>query len=156
MAELDVRIVELPALKVASTLGFGSGPELEAWQKMDDFLKQRGLFDRKDTLEFYGFNNPDPSPGSPNYGYEEWVVVPEDLESVEGIEFKTFPGGLYAVTRCTGIMNIHATWKKLVAWREDSPYQHACHQWLEKWVNPTKEPISEDQAIMDLYLPIMA
>ncbi len=155
MSEMDVKIKLLPAIKVASTLGFGSGPELEAWEKMFRFLKGQGLWEQMDGLEFYGFNNPDPMPGSPNYGYEQWVVIPETIEEASGeVEIKTFPGGLYAVTRCIGIMNIYPTWQKLVAWREDSAYQHAGHQWLEKWVNPSKDGIDESQAVMDLYLPI--
>jgi len=116
MSEMDVKIIMLPAIKVASTHGFGSGPELKAWEKTFQFLKGRGLWGQMDSLEFYGFNNPDPMPGSPNYGYEQWVVIPETIEEASGeVEIKTFPGGLYAVTHCTGIMSIYPTWQKLVA-----------------------------------------
>ena len=155
MSKLEVQIMLLPAMKVACALGFGSGPELDAWEKMFQFLKDCGLWAQMESLEFYGFNNPDPMPGSPNYGYEQWVVVPEAIEATGDIEIKPFPGGLYAVTRCTGIMNIYSTWQKLVAWREDSAYQHGGHQWLEKWVNPAKDGIEESQAEMGLYLPII-
>ena len=155
MSKLDVRIITLPALKVASTLGFGSGPELIAWDKMFKFLQTRGLWEQMESLEYYGFNNPDPMPGSDNYGYEQWVVVPDNTIPTDDVEVKDFPGGLYAVTRCTGLMNIFPTWQKLVAWQEESSYQHGGHQWLEKWVNPTREGVDENLAIMELYLPIV-
>jgi DNA gyrase inhibitor GyrI len=155
MSELDVKIINLPELHVASALGFGSGPETQAWEKMFKFLQDRGLWEKMENMDFYGFNNPDPMPGSSNYGYEQWVVVDESIEPTDDVEIKTFPGGLFAVTRCTGIMNIYPTWQALAAWREDSPYQHAGHQWLEKWVNPSQEGVSEEGAMMDLYLPII-
>lgn len=154
MSELEVRIVDLPPLRVASALGFGKEPEAIAGEKIFSFLKEKGLWEGMERLDFYGFNNPDPSPGSPNYGYEQWVVVPEGVEGTEDVTVKTFPGGKYAVTRCKGIPNIYQTWQKFVAWREDSPYLYGGHQWLEKWVNPSKESLSPEALVMDLYMPI--
>jgi DNA gyrase inhibitor GyrI len=155
MSTLDVKIVALPAFTAVSALGFGAGPELEAWDKIFQFLKAGGMWERMETLEYFGFNNPDPMPGSSNYGYEQWVVVPDEIKPTGEVEIKAFPGGLYAVTRCTGLMDIFPTWQKLAAWREDSPYQHGSHQWLEKWVNPSKQGIDENLAVMDLYLPVI-
>jgi DNA gyrase inhibitor GyrI len=155
MTVLEVKMVELPALHVASALGFGEGPEDIAWGKVFDFLKRRDLLKSVENLAFYGFNNPNPTPASPNYGYEQWVVVPETITEDEALEIKTFDGGWYAVTRCVGIPNIYAAWKKLYAWREDSPYLPASHQWLEKWVDPSLELPDADHLILDLYLPIL-
>ena len=43
----------------------------------------------------FGFNNPDPSAGSPNYGYEVWIVVDRDeMTPEDGVEIKAIPGGL--------------------------------------------------------------
>ncbi len=156
MSTLDVRIEELPALRVASALGFGEGPEGLAWKKIFDFLQEKGLWEDIKKLDFYGFNNPDPTPASPNYGYEQWVVVPDEITGTEDVEIKQFPGGTYAVSRCTGIPAIFQSWKALFAWREDSPYQAGSHQWLEKWVNPTQETMSVENMVLDLYLPILA
>ena len=155
MLEIDVRMVKLPPLYVASALGFGKEPESIAWDKIFAFLKERELWAKMSGLEFYGFNNPDPSPGSPNYGYEQWVVVPGSIEGTDEVATKDFDGGLYAVTRCKGIPHIFETWKKLFAWREDSPYMAGSHQWLEKWVNPSNEEMDWEKMIMDLYLPIV-
>ena len=154
MPEIDVKIMELPPLRVASALGFGQGPEAIAWEKIFSFLKEKGLWDGMTELEYYGFNNPDPSPGSPNYGYEQWVVVPGSVEGTDDVTIKHFEGGLYAVTRCHGIPHIFETWKQLFAWREDSPYMAGSHQWLEKWVNPAQTGLDETKMIMDLYIPI--
>ncbi|MCB2209832.1 GyrI-like domain-containing protein [bacterium] len=154
MSELTVRIVELPSLRVASALGFGQEPEDQAWKKILTFLDEKGLRGGMAEMKFYGFNNPDPSHGSPNYGYEQWVVVPDDVEATEDVEIKTFPGGKYAVTRCTGIPNLPETWMALRAWREDSPHLYGSHQWLEQWVNPSAAGMDVDTVEMDLFMPI--
>jgi predicted transcriptional regulator YdeE len=48
---------------------------------------------------------------------------------------------------------IGETWKKLVAWREDSKYKRGTHQWLEESV-PLDLPDTE--FVLDLYMPISA
>jgi DNA gyrase inhibitor GyrI len=42
MEDLNVKIVELPPMRVASTLGFGTGPEEIAWNRMTAWAKQKG------------------------------------------------------------------------------------------------------------------
>ncbi|NIW49114.1 MAG: MerR family transcriptional regulator, partial [Gammaproteobacteria bacterium] len=69
MSELPVRIVKLEPMTIASTYGFGEQPEIEAWEKLLSWAREIGL-SLKDH-RFFGFNNPNPSPGSPNYGYEQ-------------------------------------------------------------------------------------
>ncbi len=155
MPEFSVDIVELPPCRVASALGFGSSPEPVAWEKIFAFIKEKGLWDQMSSLDYYGFNYPEPSPGSPNYGYEQWVTVTEGIEGNAEVTVKSFSGGLYAVTRCWGIPTIYDTWQKLIAWREDSRYIYGGHQWLEKWVNKTPNPLEEADMIMDLYMPVI-
>ena len=155
MTQIDVRIVTLEPKHIASALGFGEGPEGMAWEKILNFLHEKDLWPQMEDLEYFGFNNPDPTPASPNYGYEQWVVVPEGISGSDSVEIKQFAGGLYAVTRCEGIPNIFEQWKKLFAWREDSPYLSGTHQWLEQWVNPTQDGLSEEKMVMDLYIPII-
>ena len=75
MSEFEVHIVRLPPLRVASVLGFGQEPELQGREKLDAWAKPRGFLDRPEQQRIFGFNHPDPSPGSPNYGYEYWMVV---------------------------------------------------------------------------------
>ena len=154
MTALDVQIIDLPAFRVASAMGFGPSPEMEALDKLQKFIQDVGLWDRVETLQLYGFNNPEPEPDNPDYGYEQWVVVPENIGGTEEVAIKTFPGGWYAVTRCQGVPNIYRVWHELESWQAVSSYAPGAHQWLEKWVNPTQRWLAADEMVLDLYLPI--
>ena len=80
MDQPDFRIVQLEPLRVASAHGFGEGPETLAWDKLTAWARERGLWQDGTSRRFFGFNNPDPSPGSPNYGYETWMTVGSEVE----------------------------------------------------------------------------
>ncbi len=147
MSKIEVRIVHLEPLHVAAALGFGPSPEAIAWDKLLTWMKSQGLSQGR----FFGFNNPSPTPGSPNYGYEQWVTVGPDAQPAGDITIKDFPGGMYAVARCK-LPQITATWNALSAWREDSPYKAAHHQWLEECLSPVRTPF--DDLVMDIYQPI--
>jgi AraC family transcriptional regulator len=155
MSDPDVRIVELTPMRVVSFLGFGESPEQLAWDKLIAWATPRGLLDDRNKHRLFGFNNPNPSAGSPNYGYEVWIVVDPKREAEADEKILDFEGGLYAVTECVvpkGDFDvIGATWKKLVAWREDSKYQCGAHQWLEESL-PESPPGTE--FVLELYLPI--
>ena len=151
MTELSVRIVKLEPMVVASAYGFGDQPELQAWETLLTWAKSRG-FKFKDH-RFFGFNNPNPSPGSPNYGYEQWMTVSPGEKPTGEIEIKEFSGGLYAVTRCEGLQHITQIWKQLVVWREESKYQEAPNQWLEECFTP--EATRLEDFVFDLYAPII-
>jgi DNA gyrase inhibitor GyrI len=154
MSELEVRIVRLEPLRVASALGFGPNPEQLAWTQLLAFASARGLLD-KPGARFLGFNNPNPSPGSPNYGYEQWITVGPEVEGAGEVEVKTFPGGLYAVARCHGVPEIGTTWDALLAWLEDSPYRYGPHQCLEECLDPPRDPAASfEHVTFDLYLPL--
>jgi DNA gyrase inhibitor GyrI len=153
MSELEVRIVQLEPMHVAFALGFSESPEGEAWEKILTWAKSKGLLDDLDKVRFFGFNNPDPSPGSSNYGYEQWITVDPGTKAEGDIKTKGFSGGLYAVARCKGVENIYPTWKQLVGWREDSQYKQAHHQWVEEAITPPGTPVEE--MVLDLFLPIV-
>lgn len=153
MSQLEVRIETLPPMRVISSYGYGPSPEAIAAQKMEKFLSSKGLLaGYGTTVPHYGFNNPSPSSGSPNYGYEIWALVPPDVEPEGDLRLVMFPGGLYAVTRFENLDNIGRVWRELVGWRENSPYLHGDHQWLEHLLNP----LERDPAkfVFELYLPI--
>ncbi len=156
MSELDVRIVRLEPFSVASFLGFGQSPEELAWEKLINWANPRGLLENLEKHRLFGFNNPNPSPGSPNYGYEVWMVIePDQIEPGDEVEIKDFPGGAYAVTQCVVPKGkfevIGETWNKLAKWREDRMYKFGRHQWLEETL-PIHPPDTE--FVLDLYLPI--
>ena len=150
----DVRIVKLPPMRVVSALGFGKEPETQAWTLIKDFAAQAGIDLAAEGTRTFGFDNPSPSPGSENYGYELWLPVGPEVEASEPLEIKEIPGGTYAVTRFTGLSNIGRVWKELVAWFEDSPYTcpSNCHQCLEEQHQPAER--DPEKWTFDLYLPI--
>jgi DNA gyrase inhibitor GyrI len=150
MSELSVRIVKLEPMIVASAYGFGEQPEMQAWETLLAWARSKGF--KLAEHRFFGFNNPSPSPGSPNYGYEQWITVMPGEKHAEGIEIKEFSGGLYVVTRCEGLQNISNIWKQLAIWREESEYNEAPHQWLEECFTP--EAARLEDYVFDLYAPI--
>jgi len=149
-----VRIVDLPPMRVASALGFGTQPENQASEMITAFARSIGLAPGDPGYRTFGFNNPNPTPGSPNYGYEIWLVVGADVEAEPPIQIKDIPGSRYAVTRFTGLSNIGRVWRELVAWFEDSPYTKP-PSWctcLEEVTNPAET--DPKRWVFDLYLPI--
>ena len=89
--DLEVRYVDLPEMTVASALGFGKEPEYLAAVMMNTFASKLGVRLASEGHESYGFNNPNPSPGSDNYGYELWMRVPPGTPAVDPIEIKQIP-----------------------------------------------------------------
>ena len=156
MNELNVRIVKLEPMRVASAYGFGPSPEMVAWQNLVNWAKPKGFMDDPETHRIFGFNNPDPSSGSPNYGYEFWMEVGADVAQGGGTEgeirVQDFAGGLYAVTGCVGVATITATWRKLVEWVAESGYGNGRHQWLEQHLSPDGK--SPEALQLDLFIPI--
>ena len=152
MSNLEVRIVSLDPLRVASAYGFGASPEGIAFEKIEAFAAANHLLEEGKLPSTFGFNHPDPSPGSPNYGYEVWLPIAEEVQAQEDIIIKNIPKGLYAVTRLTGLQYIGEVWKRLVKWREGSKYKFGSHQWLEHLLSPPDSPL--EGYVFDLYLPI--
>lgn len=155
MNDLNVRIVTLPPLTVVSVYGFGPSPEFEAWEKLETWARPLGLRDDPARHRIFGFNNPNPSPGSPNYGYELWIEIDPGMETAGDVKRIDFAGGTYAVARCEvpegDYEVIGRTWQQLVVWREESGVPAGSHQWLEETVPVTQPGIA---MILDLYLPI--
>ncbi|MDJ0952813.1 MAG: GyrI-like domain-containing protein [Acidimicrobiia bacterium] len=151
----DVRTVELDAMPVVSALGYGESPEEQAWDLILSYATESGLDPWDGTHRFLGFNNPDPSPGSPNYGYEQWITVPAGTTVSAPLEVKQFRGGSYAVLRLHGLEGIGEAWKELVTWVEDQGYEIAAseHACLEELLTPLDQP--QETWEFDLYLGIV-
>jgi DNA gyrase inhibitor GyrI len=161
MNSSEVRITELKPMKIASFHGFSTEPEGIALNAMYEWAEKHGYF-KTENPRCFGFNNPDPTPGSSNYGYEVWLVIPEGM-SVEDIPVKEFGGGLYAVSNCNGNIEqagvfIPSAWKELVEWVENSRYKMGKHQWLEEQVPlqglSLPEMNAQGKLNLDLYLPL--
>jgi DNA gyrase inhibitor GyrI len=153
MQNLEVNIVELPPFSVASLVRYGPSPEILAITTLMTWAEQRGLRSVNPLPRFFGFNNPNPAAGSPNYGYEVWLTVEAGTASDETVQVKPFSGGKFAVTRVTGVENIFNAWQNLVAWVETSPYKIGENLCLEE--NLTfMEPVADEELTLDLYLPL--
>jgi DNA gyrase inhibitor GyrI len=154
MENLEVRIVQLEPMRVVRAHAFGQGPEHQAWEKLVHWARQHNLTDSSGRGRIFGFNNPNPSAGSPNYGYEFWMTVGPDVEPEGEIGVTEYAGGLYAVTRYQDGKgdDIGGRWQKLIAWVENSPYRPARHQWLEEHLIPLE--FNQGTLILDLYMPI--
>ena len=151
MSEIVVKIVELEPMRVVSAYGFGAEPEGIAWEKIMAFAEKNSINLSDNATTTFGFNNPNPSTGSPNYGYEIWLPVAEDIGAEGDLRIVDFSGGLYAVTTFKGLENIGKVWEELVKWREGSKYQCARHQWLEELLSYEVPP---EEFVFNIYLPI--
>jgi effector-binding domain-containing protein len=151
---MEIEFRELPPMVVASALGFGAEPEPEAWGHILGFAEKNGLDVASGRHRFFGFNNPNPTAGSPNYGYEQWMTVKGDVQVEPPVTLKEIPGSRYAVTRFKGLEHITETWRDFVRWFEESGLQPGpnCEQCLEELLNPTTLP--PDEWEFDLYLPV--
>jgi DNA gyrase inhibitor GyrI len=155
MTDLEVRIVKLEPMRVASVRCISDMPERDAWEKLLPWAEAKGVLGDPVRHPVYGFNNPSPSPGNKKYGYEFWIVVDPDARSEGEIEVKDVPGGLYAVTRCRLIGDprgsVPEVWKELLEWVQASKYRWRKVHELEKLQNPLAD---EKNIVLDLYLPI--
>lgn len=154
----DVRLIDLPPLRVASFHAYGPSPERVAMADMLAWAGRQGYLDDEHEHRIFGFDNPIPSPGSPNYGYEFWFQVSSEQAGTdeESANWKETAGGRYAVLRCEAApdgSNIPAAWEALARWLEESPYHYPLQrQCLEEHLGPlTLEP---GPFTLDLYLPI--
>jgi len=157
MSNLKVRIEPLPPMRVICFNGFGPSPEGLAFDKARDWLKANGMWEDGKPRRFFGYNNPDPSPGSPNYGYDVWLTVDRSVKADGDARIIDFPGGMYAVLRVEVKLpsdDIGAGWQKLVKWRENSKYGCGTHQWLEEHIGPLDMMGGDQPFTLDLHLPI--
>jgi AraC family transcriptional regulator len=156
MENQDIQIITLPAMRVASFYAFSASPETEAWNKVVNWAKSHDSWQEAPIVRIFGFNNPDPSEGSPNYGYEFWLTIGPGVQPDDEIKIKEFSGGMYAMLRCDVTANpwdiIPTSWGKLVKWLESSYYKFGNHQWLEEHFS--RSDSNDKGFILDLYLPI--
>ncbi|HEX2994611.1 MAG TPA: GyrI-like domain-containing protein, partial [Anaerolineales bacterium] len=153
MSDIEIQIVQLSPMRVACVNGFGAGPEEIAFDKMKAWAAAHNLLGK--PYRVFGYNNPDPSPGSPNYGYDVWVTVDETVQADGEAKIIKFPGGLYAVTHLEVQdpgTDIPGAWQKLVKWMESSKYSHGHHQWLEEHIGPLGGMSPDQPFTLDLHL----
>ena len=152
----EVRIVTLEPMRVASVHGFGTEPEHLAWTKLEEWAGPKSYLNDPEHRRIFGFNNPNPSAGSPNYGYEFWIEVNQD--EVPGGEacIQEFAGGDYAVSRVEVAGDAYDAipdgWQRLHHWCEEQGLRFGNHQWLEQHLSA---PDGENGFTLELYMPIV-
>ena len=155
MTDSDVRVERLEPMRVASVRAVSEIPEPDAWETMRAWAEPAGLLDDLAAHPVFGFNNPNPSSGRAEYGYEFWIRVDLETQAEGGIEVKDFGGGSFAVTTCKikgdPQGSVFEVWQKLFEWVKSSEYEWRRTHELEKVVNPQA---SEGELVLDLYLPI--
>jgi DNA gyrase inhibitor GyrI len=154
MTEMNVRVVKLEPMRVASVRVVSSSAERDAWQKLRAWAEPAGLLDDLNQHPVFGFRSSAPGVRRKQYGYEFWIRIDPDVESEDGIEIKRVEGGLYAVATCEGLAFVSETWKKLCDHVQSSrsSYQRRESQELEKPYNPLAP---EGEIEFDLYLPVV-
>jgi DNA gyrase inhibitor GyrI len=152
----EVKIVRLEPMRVASARAVSTNPEKDAWEKLRAWAEPKGLFEDFGEHPVYGFNNPSPTPGQKEYGYEFWIQVEQDAQGEGEVEVKDVPGGLYAVTTCElygdpqgSILDV---WQGLFEWvkASDEYTWRQVHE-LEKQHDPLAPA---EELVLDLYLPV--
>lgn len=146
-----VTVMNIPGSMAARFHAFSSSPEEEAWEKMIEWAETRGYWKEGVMLEpgasarIYGYNNPNPSAGSPNYGYEFLVVGPDPNGAPDVVNFA---GGKYVVVPFEGGVpdGLAEAWRALVEQAEGEGYETGHHQWLERHLPPGFH--------VHLYLPV--
>lgn len=151
--DLKVTVVELPPMRVASFTAYSSSPEYDAYEKMLGWARRKGLLTYPENQRIFGFNNPSPTPGSPNYGYEFWLTVRPEVTGDSEAQIKEFPGGTYAVLHCESLAVIGERWQQLVHWQQASPYRMGPEECLEEHLGPIF-PIGGEPQSLDLYLAV--
>jgi DNA gyrase inhibitor GyrI len=155
MIGLNVRVVRLEPMRVASARVISRTPEQDAWEKLQTWASRKGLLNDA-THPVFGFNNPNPSPGQEEYGYEFWINIDPESEGEGEIEVKNFEGGLYAITTCRlqrdPAGSVPQVWKKLWDWAQSNDkYRWRKTHELERCLNP--QAAGED-LLLELFLPI--
>ena len=128
---MEVNIKKIEPGRFASFYGFGTQPEEEAIGKLLKWCQKRNISVDANKSMLLGFNNPNPSPESKEYGYEFWLKVDDNAKPEEEVRVIEYHGGSYAATECTGVMNIFNCWQALYKWCADNNYKIGYHQALE-------------------------
>lgn len=153
---LEVKIVQLEPMLVASFPAYGPEPEEEAWERLVNWARPLGLLDDPARHRIFGFDTTGSNIPGQNRGYEFWIQVDPGFQAEGEVQIKAFSGGKYAVYHIPKVDNpwetIPSSWQALVLWQEDSPYKMGKAQCLEEHLGHADIPLA--LSAMDLYLSI--
>jgi DNA-binding transcriptional MerR regulator/DNA gyrase inhibitor GyrI len=113
-----LRILALPAMRVAVYNVISASPENEALEKVLEWAERENLMG---TARIFGFNTTAYSPGSTEYGWAACITVPEQVVLPGYLTEKRLPGGLYASLNSTN--EVYDSWQTLIKLlKENSEY----------------------------------
>ena len=162
---MDIKVVELKPMKVASSHYIGENPEINAIKRLIKWAQSKNALNKNKKYHFFGFNNPNPSKDNPVYGYEVWMPLDDDVEGDDKIRIKEYKGGLFAVIEMTFSdfisNNGWNTFHSAESWMKENMYEYdSTVQWLEEHI-VTKKGIENfmknndlSEWLIGLYMPI--
>ncbi len=115
-----LKIVNLPAMRMAYHIAVSSSPEEEAMAPVLEWTKEANLLG---TARFFGGNmKPFPTAAGSPYGYGMCVSIPDGIAVPGHLKEMVLPGGLYAVLESSD--DIPGSWSVLMkALKEDGVYK---------------------------------
>lgn len=157
----NVRIVKLPKMIFACYRAESSTPEKDCAIVVNKLIHENALHE-KYGYRLFGFNNPEPQEGNPAYGYEMWVVVPENFVVSEPFHRKEFAGGLFASVPAQ-LTVIGERWGQLWDWvMNNQKYDMDWNPDIDRryfeecidYVSFNSDEINENDKQLDLLAPI--
>ncbi|NHJ05588.1 MAG: ArsR family transcriptional regulator [Candidatus Heimdallarchaeota archaeon] len=149
---LRVHYETLPPMRVACFHVISKTPENDASKKMSKWMKENNIFFDSEKHPTFGFDNPRPTQGKEEYGYEFWLKVEDDFEPKDDVKLKDIPSFYYVVTTCWRLTDIGRDWMHLDRWIREHDYEiirdTPC---LER---AHISGVTEEELILDLMVPI--
>ena len=117
-----VMIVKIDPIRVAVCNRISKSPEKDSYEVLRAWSEPKGLL--KDPVKYplFGRNNPNPSPGKKEYGYDFMLAIPADMKIDGEMKEGEIPGGTYAVVR-THFELITDMWIWLYNWTKEKGYK---------------------------------
>ena len=140
---MDVKLIELKKMKIASFQCEGPGAEAKVHKKLISWAMKNDLLKEEKKYHLYGFDNPMMTKEKPN-GYELWLPIDRDIKESDGIKIKNFEGGIFLAREMTlkNFFTPDLGWKLLhpnLPWMKENKYEI---DW-DKW------PIGLEETIVD-------
>lgn len=110
-----LRIISLPAMRVAVCNVISESPEDEALSKVLDWAENENLMG---TARIFGCNTTPYTPESKEYGWAACITIPEQVNLPKYLTEKRLPGGLYAALNSTN--EVYDSWQTLMRLLKDS------------------------------------
>ncbi len=152
---MDVRMVTLDPMWVASVRVTGESPERDAVAKICEWAAGKGFLAETARHPIYGFDNPPFGRRGGPRGYEVWIRIDREGDADQAVDLKRFDGGRYAVMRCVvhgdPMAEIPAAWGHLAEWVRAQGHKLGPHQSLEMHIDPAA---AGSKFVIDLYCPV--